>query len=462
VAVNLAIQLTTGGTAPAFGQIDTPAQGATGVVGAVGLTGWALDDIGVANVTVYRNCVAFENQANCQLIGGHNVVLLGPASFVSGARPDVAASFINLPDNQRAGWGMHILSNMLPHMPNMQTTGGQGTLSFYAFATDVEGQRTLLGRSYTDHTPTSLTMDNDHIAKPFGTIDTPGQGQTVSGMVANFGWALTPDTDVIGGNGDIVIPTDGSTMVVFIDGVPVANVAYNQCRGSVGNPVPGGQYCDDDVASIFGNVVPQPPGTPRVANPTIFRNLDAARGAIGSYVIDTTILADGLHSIAWSVTDSHGRVEGIGSRFLTVVNGGTVPAPEAAAPTLATALARPSQSMGRASRQPTRVSRSAVRARVGFDLARPWDLLARDAATSTARLVVAAGSRVELAFGREVAEAFLVSGLDLLALPVGSRLDSAAGVFTWQLPAAFHGTYELSFDTASGRVPVRLTVGDRP
>ena len=28
---------------------------------------------------------------------------------------------------------------------------------------------------------------------PFGAIDTPGQGHTISGVFNNFGWVLTPD-----------------------------------------------------------------------------------------------------------------------------------------------------------------------------------------------------------------------------------------------------------------------------
>jgi hypothetical protein len=37
-------------------------------------------------------------------------------------------------------------------------------------------------------------------------------------------------------------------------------------------------------------------------------------------VIDTTKLANGLHTISWLVTDSAGVSEGIGSRFFTVNN----------------------------------------------------------------------------------------------------------------------------------------------
>ena len=41
------------------------------------------------------------------------------------------------------------------------------------------GNGTLLGRSQADNTQTTITMANATIAKPFGAIDTPGQGQMV-------------------------------------------------------------------------------------------------------------------------------------------------------------------------------------------------------------------------------------------------------------------------------------------
>jgi hypothetical protein len=96
----------------------------------------------------------------------------------------------------------------------------------------VEGKMTPLGRSRVDHTPTSITLANDSIAKPSGAIDTPGQGQ-VSGMLANFGWVLSPDTNTVADGTDILIPINGSTMVVYIDGNATGLSAYNQCGGSV-------------------------------------------------------------------------------------------------------------------------------------------------------------------------------------------------------------------------------------
>ena len=69
IAVNLTLIPAAAGQA-AFGQVDTPVQNANGVVGAIGVTGWALDDVGVSSVKIYRNCLPFEDQANCQTMGG--------------------------------------------------------------------------------------------------------------------------------------------------------------------------------------------------------------------------------------------------------------------------------------------------------------------------------------------------------------------------------------------------------
>jgi hypothetical protein len=106
----------TGGAAlgPPFGQVDSPAQNASGIVGGIAVTGWALDDVEVSSVKIYRNCLSFDDPRNCQTIGGANVVFVGDASFVAGARPDVEATFPTYPRSSRAGWGYLLLTNMLP------------------------------------------------------------------------------------------------------------------------------------------------------------------------------------------------------------------------------------------------------------------------------------------------------------------------------------------------------------
>ncbi len=101
------------------------------------------------------------------------------------------------------------------------------------------------------------------------------------------------------------IPTDGSTIQVLGDGVVVGNPTYNQCRGTNGTNFPAPGTCNDDIATTFGSS---------------YRNIAEGRGAIGSFVLNTTTLSNGLHQIEWRVTDSLGRVQGIGSRFIYVQN----------------------------------------------------------------------------------------------------------------------------------------------
>jgi len=474
--IQLAItQSTQSASTPPVGQFETPVQNATGLQGAIGVTGWVLDDVGVAHVKIYRQCLDFEDQNSCQFVLGHRVVYIGDAAFLDGARPDVAQAFPNLPATTRAGWGFLLLTSMLPHIPNQQGFGGQGPLTLYAVATDVEGNEKLLGRSSDPAsaefaTPTQITMDNNGIAKPFGSIDTPGQGETVSGVLHNFGWALTPDSNTIAGEGgDILIPTDGSTVTVFIDGLPVAQVTYNQCRGNVGNPPGAGVFCNDDVSNVFGNPTPQPTFTVRTSNPTLFRNLDATRGAIGSFTIDTRTLTNGSHTIAWSVTDSAGRTEGIGSRVFTVLNSGADAfcsaecAVRSAAEGVRSALARadvgPAVEMGTRSAAVARTAQQpdgdAVWVRTGFDLSTAWgDLLVGD--DRVRRVELPQLGRLELWLGAAIADAWIEHDGVRQALPIGASVRGAQ--FVWAPPAGYLGEYTLVFLRGGDRVEVVVGV----
>jgi hypothetical protein len=244
---------------PPFGVFDTPADRTAGVTGATAVTGWALDDVGVTKVEIYRSALAGEPTAP------NGRIFVGYGTFVEGARPDVAAAYPGYPLATRAGWGYMMLTNFLPF-------AGNGTTTLYAYAYDADGHSTLLGSK-------TIACSNATATKPFGTIDTPGQGEVVSGTIVNFGWALTPPP--------ASIPIDGSTITVFVDGAPLGHPTYNQYRS--------------DIATLF----------PGYAN---------SGGAVGYWIIDTHTLANGLHTIAWSVIDDMGRAEGIGSRFFRVQN----------------------------------------------------------------------------------------------------------------------------------------------
>jgi hypothetical protein len=243
-----------------FGFIDTPAEGAT-VSGDMPLTGWVMDDVGLlGNVLIYRDALPGEPPNSSE----PGKIFVGVGFRVAGARPDVQALFPTYADNDRAGFGAMILTNALPN-------GGNGTFTFHVQVAD-RYHAVWLG-------PRTVTVDNASSPLPFGAVDTPGPGQTVSGVIAVHGWALTP--------GAAMIPVDGSTIDVIVDSAFAGHPVYNQSR--------------PDVQALF-------PG---------YTN---AMGAGGTFMLDTTTLANGLHTIAWVVRDDQGHTKGIGSRFFTVQN----------------------------------------------------------------------------------------------------------------------------------------------
>jgi subtilisin-like proprotein convertase family protein/uncharacterized protein YegL len=430
------------GRAP-FGQVDTPAQGTTGAQGAIGLTGWVLDDVGVQRIGVFRQCLPFDAPASCQDVLGASLVWLGDAVSLPGARPDVEAAYPGYPASQTAGWGFLVLSNLLPHITRGTAEGGgQGTFEFHIIATDVEGQRVRLGRTTDDHTPTTVQVDNDTLAKPFGTIDTPRVGETVSGQVANFGWALTPDANTTTGGDDVLVPVNGQTITVFVDGVPTGQVAFNQCRGSFTGALTAGDYCDDDIASIFGHVRPEATFSARVANTTRFRNLDAGRGAIGSFVLDTTTLSNGLHTLAWSVTDSLGRTEGIGSRFFTVLN-----------PSVPADVAMTRAPLGAALRSAGPI---VLEGRTGFDLGAAWMPVLVEA-DGQARVRITEQGRLELRASVEISRVVHVDTNGATReWPIGAAVTGTT--FTWMPPVGYVGVYHFIVEAGGAAVTVAVRV----
>ena len=210
----------------------------------------------------------------------------------------------------------------------------------------------------------------------------------------NFGWALTQNPDVI--------PTGGSTITVILDGVPVGHPTYNQYRS--------------DVANLF----------PGLAN---------SNGAIGFFYIDTTTLANGVHTISWNAFDNAGRGDGLGSRYFTVQNTGTVAAPAV-------------------TDEPVAVSTDdSVTAHVGF---REPAVLPR-ASDGTYVVNIEELDRVELRVG--ASEGHLLAAGERRSLPIGSTLRG--GVFYWQAGPGFLGEYELVFE-GPGDAPRRVRMVIHP
>jgi hypothetical protein len=366
-------QFSTNDWTPPIGVWDTPANGAPNVTGAIPLTGWALDNTFVSEVKIYRDPVVGEPPA---------LVYVGDAIFVMDARPDVAAQYPVMPYNTRAGWGYQLLTNMLPNADGSPGRGN-GTYTFRATAIDAAGNMISLGSK-------TITCTNAAAVKPFGTIDTPASGETVSGVYANFAWALTPMPHNI--------PTDASTIWVYVDGQRLAHPAmYGDARA--------------DIAASF-------PG---------YANTNAS---VGAYYLNTKNLTNGVHTIAWSVTDSAGRVDGIGSRYFHVNN--PPPAQPAAEPKI----------MFRASAPMV----GGLLLRTGYDPEAPLQSVGDT-------VEVEQMERIELHLPSGVRSGCLVVGDSCSELPAGSTLDG--NIFYWQIGAPFLGDYDLRFDDVAVRIRVK-------
>lgn len=400
------------------GYMDTPSTSGP-FSGSLAVTGWALDLLGVDRVEVWRDCIETIDRpagaCGSAIPGGPDTfVFVGYANFVRGARPDVEVFSIGYPNKDRAGWGLMVLTNEMPHIPTGRPKGGQGAFNISAFAVTMDGRYRRLSPG-----ARAITLDNDNATAPFGTIDTPTQGGTVSGVLNNFGWTLTPDP----GTG-VLVPTDGSTIRVFVDGIAVGTATYNLCRGSVGANPPPGVLCDDDVSTTFRG------------DGTRYRNLDAGRGAIGLRSIDTTTLSNGLHTLSWGVVDSASRGAGIGSRYFNVQN----PVADACG---AECGVRSAKEVGRPEREGRQTRSSVIYARTGFDLQSAYTPLATNA-DSVAQVRIPELGRVELQIPGVESGVLLVNG-EPRALPIGVGIDRERGVVTWVAGPAYLGTYRLSF-----------------
>ncbi|HEY7335597.1 MAG TPA: putative Ig domain-containing protein [Bryobacteraceae bacterium] len=253
-------------TAAPMGGFDTPLDNSV-VWGTIPISGWALDNIEVTKVEIWREPVAGED------VPKGDLVYIGDANFIPDARPDVEAEHSETPLNYRAAWGYTVLTNGLPGADSA-TSAPNKVYKLHAIAHNKAGLTTDLGTR-------TITVDITGGAKPFGYIDTPAPCAAVSGQLTSFAWALTQPP--------YSIPADGSTIWVGLDGQVVGHPVYNQFR--------------EDVAAAFPDFV-------------------NSRGAVGYYQLDTGKLANGVHTISWVVADNGGRSAEIGSRAFQVRNGG--------------------------------------------------------------------------------------------------------------------------------------------
>jgi hypothetical protein len=238
-----------------IGALDGPADNSI-ASGSVPVTGWALDKIGIESVKLYRLPLQGE---------GRKPIYIGDAAFTEDTRKDVENVHLDYPLSHRGGWGYMFLTNALPG-------GGNGPVTLLAKAKSLTGREETVGK-------TTIRCNNADAVKPFGAIDAPVPGKTVSGTVRITGWVLTPPPNKI--------PEDGSTINVFIDGKHVGHANYNIPRADIHRLFP--QCLNSKKSHVF-------------------------------FELDTTTFSNGLHQLQWSVSDNAGHGAGIGSRFIRVQN----------------------------------------------------------------------------------------------------------------------------------------------
>jgi glucose/arabinose dehydrogenase len=426
-----------GASASPLGVFETPLNGATGVVGSIAVTGWAVDDVEVSRIRILRDAVSGEPAGT--------LVFIGNAALVEGARPDVQATFPSLPRASRAGWGYLLLTNVLPGL-------GNGTFRLTAIADDVDGHSTTLGTK-------TITCANSTATRPFGAIDTPAQGGTVIGTMTNFGWVMSAGPR----RAD---PPGGGQVQVVIDG------AFTGVS-------PAGWASRSDLSALFP--VAQFPGV---------------NTALGVAVFDSTALANGVHTISWVVTDDVGSASGIGSRFFTVSNGsgltmdpdsfrlkaeatgggeasswlppsgGSITRGDSWLPPSGGSITREDSWLPPSGGSITRgdswlpPSGGSITGRRGFDPATPYRTYEADA---DGRVTIQAEQldRIELHVGAG-AHGYQRLGGALQPLPIGSHLDPDTGTFTWNPGVGFLGTYDLVLGGRDVRIVLNPQAGNRP
>jgi subtilisin family serine protease len=392
VVVTLTVKNASQDEAP-FGTFETPLDGAV-IRGSVPLTGWALDDLDVVGVKIYRQA-------------GAGLVYIGDAIFVEGARPDVAQTYPGYPKNYQAGWGYMLLSNFLPN-------GGNGPFVLTAIAEDVSGKQTILGSK-------TVNADNANAVKPFGAIDNPVPGGDASGAnYRNSGWVLTPLPNKI--------PENGSTINVYVDGVYLGHPTYNIYRS--------------DIAQLF----------PTYANSSgahAYLDIDTTAYSNGIHTIywtaaDNAGNADGIGSRYFTIRNLEERptqgTEQNGNPAWTSDFLSKIPSDNSSPVEVIKGCNRngePIKSYPDETGIITIKIRELERIELRFDENRTQvEVEVEEKSSKNSKFIIQ---------NSKFYSGYQVIGDQLRPLPIGSTLDAKRGVFYWQPGPGFFGPYEFVF-----------------
>ena len=341
---------------------------------------------------------------------------IGDAVSIEDARPDIEGYSPTTPINYRAGWGFLVLTNMLPNQ-------GTGTFTLHMRAFDLEGQQTVLG------------LRDDHRAEQHR------DGAVRSDRHAGAGRDRRRNQLRELRLGAVARPSRGSARRRLGDGV--------HRRRGVGSP--GGWTRARDLKPLF----PDYPGV---------------RRALGVSASTRRRYANGLHTIAWVVTDVGGvtAVWAAGTSRSSTPGGRSRrrrraapcvrPVPISASPSTKWAArmhGAGGRSRGIRSRRPGPPRRHRHRRRAaGVD------------GRARSPRAPPRSRRRQAKPGDNYAGYLVVNGR-LRELPNGSSFDPARGAFYWQPGLGYVGNYELLFvrtsaDGARERIPVNVTIQDRP
>ncbi|MCP4218531.1 MAG: hypothetical protein GY765_28105 [bacterium] len=378
---------------PPFGSFDSPLENAS-VQSSVAVTGWALDDLSLPSVKIYRAPATGESG---------DMIYIGDATLVEGARQDIETAYPEYPYRSQAGWGYMLLTNFLPN-------GGNGTFTLYAVASDGGGHGTTLGGK-------TIHCNNADAVTPFGAIDTPAPGGIVTGTTyRNSGWVLTPMPNQI--------PLNGSTINVYINGVSLGHPVYDNYRS--------------DIAALF----------PGYAN---------SNSAHAYFDFNTSTFSNGVHTIAWVAVDDAGNSDGIGSRYFSISKTSRTPAAaittagnphskgESKQGLSATGIA-----MGYAGHTfqgfDIGITKGYIRKNTPAETIpaghTPMNIQLNQLEPLMIHLAYSAGKQHNT---RTKYTGYSLAGDTLSPLPVGSTLDSDKGIFYWQPGPGFIGEYQFIF-----------------
>lgn len=387
VAVTLTV-LENNHSYPPFGSIDS--LGGSDVSGNyLPVSGWVLDDIEVTGVKIYRSPLTGEGQED---------IYLGDATLLDDARPDVETLYSSFPMNYRAGWGFLLNTGTLPN-------NATGTFTLIAKAEDKEGHIETLGSQV-------FTLTDAKPRIPFGAIDTLMVDEANGSTVISKGWMLTPKPNMI--------PANGSTITVWVNGVPVGHPVYNQYRKDIADTYPG--YVNGD-------------------------------GAGAQFSFDASSLAFGTHTMTWSVKDDAGNTSATGFRYFGIEKTGiagddyVIDLAFSNLGHLETLV--PNQSLP-------------VLLQKGFS-PDGGVMLTDESGAAKITLDELEPLRLQLGENLTALSGYLAAGNDLRNLPAGATLDPLSGTFSWIPGPGFKGNYLLIFvakdsDDNYTRIPVKITI----